>query len=362
MRMSRYFAHTMRDVPSDASMVSHQLMLRAGLIRQTAAGIYSWLPLGLRVLNRIEQIVREEMDRAGANEFLLPTVQSADIWRQSERYDAYGPEMLRFRDRHDREFLYGPTAEEAATLLFKDCVASYRDLGQVLYQIQWKFRDEIRPRHGVMRGREFLMKDAYSFDIDGEAAAVTYERMKAAYVRVFERMGLVSEIVEADSGPIGGTSHEFHVGGIEVGHIFNFGTRYAEKLDLVFETPEGRIHPHMGSYGIGISRLIAAIIEQSHDKDGIIWPMQVAPFCAVVINLTPKDEAATAMADALYADYCQNSGPTLYDDRDVRAGMKFAEADLIGVPMQIIVGAKGAANGTYDFKDRRTGRREECRL
>jgi prolyl-tRNA synthetase len=422
MRLSRYFLPVTKETPADAQIVSHKLMLRAGLVRQTAAGIYAWLPLGLRVLNRIEQIVREEQDKAGAIELLMPTIQSADLWRESGRYDAYGPEMLRFKDRHEREMLYGPTNEEMITILFRDAVKSYRDLPRTLYHIQWKFRDEIRPRFGVMRGREFLMKDAYSFDLDEEGLRRSYEAMFVAYLRTFARMGLQAVPVRAPTGPIGGTlSHEFHVlaetgesalfydaaledvthqelltadastivrltelyameaeehekvancpvpadrlrtrRGIEVGHIFAFGTKYSDSLGLSIQTSDGgNVHPHMGSYGIGVSRLMGAIIEASHDDNGIIWPEAVAPFRVGLINMRADDGNVTSAADDIYAHLGQAGVDTLYDDRDERGGAKFATMDVIGLPWQLIVGPKGLEKGVVELKRRATGERDE---
>ncbi len=424
MRLSRYFLPVLKETPGEAQIVSHQLMLRAGLIRQTAAGIYAWLPLGLRVLKKIEGIVRAEQDRAGAVEVLMPTIQSAELWKQSGRYDAYGPEMLRITDRHDREMLFSPTAEELFTTIFANGVRSYRDLPRILYQIQWKFRDEIRPRFGVMRGREFLMKDAYSFD-DLATARHSYNRMFIAYLRTFAAMGMHAIPMRADTGPIGGDlSHEFHIvattgesgvfyherweqprslsvdaddagalqeyvdalnadyaatdekrdpaaeaatgaslkeaRGIEVGQIFYFGTKYSAAMGLSVQGPGGeQIVPHMGSYGIGVSRLVGAIIEASHDKDGIIWPEAVAPYRVVLINLRCDDAACTAAADALYATLEAAAVEVLYDDRDERGGVKFATADLIGVPWQIVIGPKGVAAGTVEVKRRGAGAKEE---
>ncbi|HEX8533015.1 MAG TPA: proline--tRNA ligase [Allosphingosinicella sp.] len=422
MRLSRYFLPVTKETPADAQIVSHKLMLRAGLIRQTAAGIYAWLPLGLRVLNRIEQIVREEQDKAGAIELLMPTVQSADLWRESGRYDAYGPEMLRFKDRHEREMLYGPTNEEMITILFRDAVKSYRDLPRTLYHIQWKFRDEVRPRFGVMRGREFLMKDAYSFDLDEEGLRRSYEAMFVAYLRTFARMGLQAVPVRAPTGPIGGNlSHEFHVlaetgesavyydaaledvtheellsadastiarltdlyameaeehekvtecpvpadrlrtrRGIEVGHIFAFGTKYSASMGMTVQTSDGgNVHPHMGSYGIGVSRLMGAIIEASHDDNGIVWPEAVAPYRVGLINMRADDGNVTSAADDIYGRLQQAGVDTLYDDRDERGGAKFATMDVIGLPWQLIVGPKGLEKGVVELKRRATGEREE---
>jgi prolyl-tRNA synthetase len=425
MRLSRYFLPVTKEPPADAQIVSHQLMLRAGLVRQTAAGIYAWLPLGLRVLKKIEQVVREEQNRAGAVELLMPTIQSADLWRQSGRYDAYGPEMLRIVDRHEREMLYGPTNEEMITLLFKEGAKSYRDLPRTLYHIQWKFRDEVRPRFGVMRGREFLMKDAYSFDLDEEGLKASYEAMFVAYLRTFARMGLQAVPVRAPTGPIGGNlSHEFHIlaetgesqlfydsaledvthadllaadastiarltdlyameaeehdkvadcpvpadrlrtrRGIEVGHIFAFGTKYSASMGLSVQTRDGaQIHPHMGSYGIGVSRLVGGIIEASHDDSGIIWPESVAPFRVGLINMRADDANCTSAADDIYGRLEQAGIETLYDDRDERGGAKFATMDLIGLPWQLIVGPRGIDKGVVELKRRATGEREEVSL
>jgi len=431
MRLSRYFLPVAKETPADAQIVSHRLMLRAGLVRQTAAGIYAWLPLGYRVLRKIEQIVREEQDRAGAVELLMPTLQSADLWRQSGRYDAYGPEMLRITDRHERELLYGPTNEEMITAIFRDAAKSYRDLPRILYHIQWKFRDEVRPRFGVMRGREFLMKDAYSFDLDEAGARHSYHRMFIAYLRTFARIGLTAIPMQADTGPIGGDlSHEFIVlapsgesevfyhkaweqdrsaeaegvdaddaaaldsfvggltrdyaatdekrdpareaeagadlrqsRGIEVGHIFYFGTKYTEAMNMVVQTPDGsQVHPEMGSYGIGVSRLVGAAIEASHDDNGIVWPEAIAPFRVGLVNMRADDPACAAAADDLYARLTQAGVETLYDDRDERGGAKFATMDLIGLPWQLILGPKGLARGGVELKNRRTGEREELSL
>jgi prolyl-tRNA synthetase len=422
MRLSRYFLPVTKETPADAQIVSHKLMLRAGLIRQTAAGIYAWLPLGFRVLKNIEQIVREEQDKAGAVELLMPTVQSADLWRQSGRYDAYGPEMLRFTDRHEREMLYGPTNEEMITAIFRDAARSYRDLPRTLYHIQWKFRDEVRPRFGIMRGREFLMKDAYSFDLDEAGLKASYEAMFVAYLRTFARLGLQAVPVRAPTGPIGGNlSHEFHVlaetgesalfydaaledvtheellsadastiarltelyameaeehekvaecpvpaerlrtrRGIEVGHIFAFGTKYSASMGLSVQTKDGgSVEPHMGSYGIGVSRLLGAIIEASHDESGIVWPEGVAPFRVGLINMRVDDPACASTCDSLYAQLEQAGVETLYDDRDERGGAKFATMDLIGLPWQLIVGPKGVERGVVELKNRRTGERQE---
>ena len=422
MRLSRYFLPTLKEAPSDAQIVSHQLMLRAGLIKQEAAGIYAWLPLGLRVLRKIEQIVREEQERAGAVELLMPTLQLADLWRESGRYDAYGPEMLRITDRHERELLYGPTNEEMITDIFRGFVKSYKALPLNLFHIQWKFRDERRPRFGVMRGREFLMKDAYSFDIDEASARRAYNRMFVAYLNTFARMGLKAVPMRADTGPIGGDlSHEFIVladtgesavfcdrklvempapgadvdwddlqsivdqrtslyaateemhdaaafesqtaeadrlsaRGIEVGHIFYFGTKYSAPMKAFVAGPDGKDVPvHMGSYGVGVSRLLGAIIEASHDEGGIIWPDAVAPFDVVVINLRANDAAVSAACEDAVAKLEAAGKDVLYDDTDERPGGKFATADLIGVPWQLTIGPKGLADGVVELKRRATG-------
>jgi prolyl-tRNA synthetase len=431
MRWSQAFLPVLKESPADAQIVSHKLMLRAGLVRQTAAGIYAWLPLGFRVLKKIEQIVREEQDRAGAIEMLMPTIQSADLWRESGRYDAYGPEMLRIRDRHDREMLYGPTNEDMITTLFRDNVKSYRELPRILYHIQWKFRDEVRPRFGVMRGREFLMKDAYSFDLDESGARHSYNRMFIAYLRTFARMGLTSIPMQADTGPIGGDlSHEFIIlapsgesevfyhhawerdrsaeaegvdandpqalqafvsgltgdyaatdekrdldrerdagdalrssRGIEVGHIFYFDTKYTQAMNMTVSTPDGgQVHPRMGSYGIGISRLVGAIIEASHDDAGIVWPEAVAPWRVGLVTMRADDQPSASAAEGLYAQLSAAGVETLYDDRDDRGGAKLASMDLIGLPWQLIVGPRGIAAGTVELKDRRSGERQELSL
>ncbi len=425
MRLSRFFLPTLRETPSDAQIVSHQLMLRAGMMRQASAGIYSWLPLGFRVLKKIEAIVREEQDRAGAVELLMPTIQSADLWRESGRYDDYGKEMLRIKDRHDRDMLYGPTNEELITDIFRNAVRSYRDMPQMLYHIQWKFRDEVRPRFGIMRGREFLMKDAYSFDMDFAGARHSYNKMFVAYLRTFARMGLRAVPLRAETGPIGGDlSHEFVVlaetgesavhcdkalleyditgetidyeadlqplvdrwanhyaaaddmhdaqacpipaeqlvqaRGIEVGHIFYFATKYSEPMGAKVAGPEGSdVTVHMGSYGIGVSRLVGAIIEASHDEAGIVWPESVAPYRVGLINIRPTDEACAAAADDLYARLGAAGVEVLYDDTAESAGAKFAKMDLIGLPWQAVIGPRGVKAGVVELKNRKTGERAE---
>jgi len=428
MRLSRYFLPTLKETPAEAQIVSHRLMLRAGMIRQAAAGIYSWLPLGFRVLKKIEQIVREEQDRAGCHEMLMPTIQSADLWRESGRYEDYGKEMLRIRDRHERDLLYGPTNEELITDIFRFYVKSYRELPQILYHIQWKFRDEIRPRFGVMRGREFLMKDAYSFDFDYAGSKHSYNKMFLAYLRTFDRMGLRAIPMRAETGPIGGDlSHEFIIlaetgesevfchrdwlsldlrrddvdydedlepviesftrlyaatdekhdpatcplpadelvaaRGIEVGHIFHFGTKYSRPMNAAVAGPDGEpVHCQMGSYGIGVSRLAGAVIEASHDDDGIIWPEAVAPFKVGLINLRTGDAACDAACEDIYARLGRAGVEVLLDDRDERAGAKFADMDLIGLPWQLVVGPRGLKSGQVELKRRTDGDREEVSI
>ena len=427
MRLSRFFLPILRETPKEAEIASHRLMLRAGMIRQEAAGIYAFLPLGLRVLQKINQIVREEQDRSGAIEMLMPTIQSADLWRESGRYDDYGKEMLRIKDRHERDMLYGPTNEEMITEIFRSYVRSYKDLPLNLYHIQWKFRDEVRPRFGLMRGREFLMKDAYSFDVDLAGATHAYNRMFVAYLRTFARMGLRAIPMVADTGPIGGNlSHEFIIlastgesevychrdyldvevpgegvdfddvaglqkivdrwtglyaatsekhdaaafaelpadkqmsaRGIEVGHIFYFGTKYSEPMKAVVAGPDGVERPvHMGSYGIGPSRLVAAIIEAFHDDVGIKWPEAVAPFRAAVLNLKQGSPDTDAACERIYGALMQKGVDALYHDLDERPGSKFAAMDLIGVPWQVVVGPKGLAEGKVELKRRLDGSRE----
>ena len=430
MRLSRFFMPVLRETPAEAQIVSHRLMLRAGLVRQEAAGIYAWLPLGFRVLKKIEQIVREEMNRAGAVEILMPTLQPADLWRETGRYDAYGPEMLRIKDRHERELIYGPTNEDMVTEIFRAYVRSYKALPLNLYHMQWKFRDEVRPRFGVMRGREFLMKDAYSFDLDKEGARRSYNRMYVAYLRTFARMGLKTIPMRAETGPIGGDlSHEFIVlaetgesqvfchkdlldmpippedvdfdsdlepivqqrtklyaatedvhdnarfesevpaekrlsaRGIEVGQIFYFGKKYSEPMKAVVAGPDGKeVAVEGGSYGIGVSRLVGAIIEASHDDAGIIWPAPVAPFDIALINLKAGDAATDAACEDLYARLTKAGKDVLYDDTNERPGAKFASMDLIGIPYQLIIGPRGLASGLVEVKTRAGGIKEELSL
>ena len=428
MRLSRYFLPVLRENPAEAQIVSHRYMLRAGMIKQQAAGIYSWLPLGLKVLRRVEQIVNEEQQKAGHIPLLMPTLQPADLWRESGRYDDYGEEMLRIADRHKRDLLYGPTNEEMITDIFRAHVTSYKDLPLTLYHIQWKFRDEIRPRFGVMRGREFLMKDGYNFDIDIDSAIHAYNRHMVSYLRTYERMGLQAIPMRAASGPIGGdNTHEFLVlaatgesevfydsaitdlkfgdrvvnyddrgecaaivrewttpyartdethdpaifdaipeerrrtsRGIEVGQIFFFGTKYSEPMGATVVNAEGqRVPVQMGSHGIGVSRLLGAIIEASHDEKGIIWPEGVTPFDVGIVNLKQGDSATDAACARLYDDLRALGLDPLYDDRDERAGAKFATMDLIGLPWRITVGPRGLAAGKVELTSRRTGVSEE---
>jgi prolyl-tRNA synthetase len=427
MRLSRFFLPILRETPKEAEIVSHRLMLRAGMIRQEAAGIYAFLPLGFRVLQKVCRIVREEQDRAGAIEMLMPTIQSADLWRESGRYEDYGKEMLRIKDRHERDMLYGPTNEEMITEIFRAYVRSYKDLPLNLYHLQWKFRDEVRPRFGIMRSREFLMKDAYSFDLDFAGAKHSYNRMFVAYLRTFARMGLRAIPMVADTGPIGGNlSHEFIIlastgesevychrdyldfeipganvdfddaeamqgivdvwtsryaatsekheadvfnvlpadvklsaRGIEVGHIFYFGTKYSAPMKAVVAGPDGGEHPvHMGSYGIGPSRLVAAIIEAFHDDAGIKWPEAVAPFKVAILNLKQGDGATDAASEDLYRQLSARGVEVLYNDLDERPGSKFASTDLIGLPWQVLVGPKGLAEGKIELKCRADGSRQ----
>ncbi len=428
MRLSRYFLPVLKETPSEAQIVSHRYMLRAGMIKQSSAGIYSWLPLGFKVLRKIEDIIHEEQKRAGHIPMLMPTIQSADLWRESGRYDDYGEEMLRIRDRHDRDMLFTPTAEELITDIFRSHVGSYKDLPLTLYQIQWKFRDEIRPRFGVMRGREFYMKDGYNFDLTKEDALHAYNRHLVSYLRTYERMGLQAIPMRADSGPIGGDdTHEFLVlaetgesevfydsqitelkfgdreidydsveqcqavleeftsryartdethdeaifaevpeerrrtaRGIEVGQIFYFGTKYSEPMGATVVDNEGNKVPvHMGSHGIGVSRLLGAIIEASHDDKGIIWPEGVTPFHCGIVNLKQGDDEADAACEALYKSLTALGLEPLYDDRNERAGGKFATMDLIGLPWRITVGPRGLKNGVVELTSRRTGESEE---
>ena len=423
MKLTNYFLPVLKETPADAEIVSHKYMLRAGMISQSSSGIYSWLPIGLKVLKKIEKIVREEQDAAGANEILMPTIQPADIWKESGRYEDYGKEMLRINDRQDREMLYGPTNEEQVTDIFRRSIKSYKELPSLLYHIQWKFRDELRPRFGIMRGREFLMKDAYSFDLDMDTSRMSYNKFFVCYLKTFERLGLKAIPMAAETGPIGGDmSHEFviisdtgesdiyfdkrildlknidenldysndlspivssyqdfyaaaddkhseenfnknvpkefksNTKGIEVGHIFNFSSKYSEPMKANVLNSDGKSVPvHMGSYGIGISRLVGAIIESSHDERGIIWPSAVAPFAVGLINLKVKDTDAKSMCEDLYQTLINAGIETLYDNKDDSAGAKFSRMDLIGIPKQIIFGNNSIKDSTVEIKDRKSG-------
>ena len=421
MRLSEYFLPTLKELPKDAEIISHQLMLRTGMIRQASSGIYVWLPFGHAILKKIEQIVREEQVRAGAIELLMPTIQSADLWKKSGRYDDYGAEMLRMKDRHDRDILYGPTNEEQITDISSHYFKSYKTLPKILFHIQWKFRDEIRPRFGVMRCKEFLMKDSYSFDVSEEEGKISYNKMFLSYLKTFQRMGLKAIPMEAESGPIGGNlSHEFiilantgeskvyidkrildleipeHVDyhndakniveewtryysvtddmydqgtyenkvskenrmemrGIEVGHVFFFGDKYTKPLKANVQDSEGKINPmQSGSYGIGVSRLVAAIIEASHDEKGIIWPKSISPFDYALLNLNTKDDNLVKLSDMIYKKITDVTS-VLYDDTTSSVGEKLNRVDLIGVPIQIILGKNSIENNTLELKERSTG-------
>lgn len=410
MRLSQYFCPILKQDPSDAVLASHKLLLRAGLVRQQSAGMYIWLPLGLRVLKKIEAIVRRGMDEAGAIEILMPCIQPQSLWEESGRNMSYGEEMLRIVDRHENKLLFGPTNEEVVTDLFRNNIKSYKELPKNFYHIQWKFRDEIRPRFGLLRCREFFMKDAYSFDLDKESAEGAYDKMFAAYIKIFKSLGLKILPARAESGPIGGDlSHEFHLlnergeskifydskleeeiakaepdvaairsiysvtddlydqskcpvnnpkthSSIEVGHVFYSGTKYTDAMNVRIMNDSGQLlTPHCGCYGIGISRLVAAIIESSHDEKGIIWPSVAAPFDASLINLHSKDEASVTACDALYAELSRAGIDVLYDDTDATPGSKFNTHDLIGMPWQIIISSKLAQEGLVELKNRRTG-------
>jgi prolyl-tRNA synthetase len=423
MRLTNYFLPVLKESPSDAEIVSHQLMMRAGMISQSSSGIYSWLPLGLRVLKKIENIVREEQDAAGVNEILMPTIQPADLWKESGRYEDYGKEMLRINDRQDREMLYGPTNEEQITDIFRRSIKSYKELPQLLYHIQWKFRDELRPRFGVMRGREFLMKDAYSFDLDKQQSEISYNKFFVCYLKTFQRLELKAIPMAAETGPIGGDlSHEFIIisktgesdiyfdsklleqenelfninysedlsglvnsyktlyavsddkfnqddfdknvsnenqtksKGIEVGHIFSFGTKYSEAMKANVLNKDGKqATVFMGSYGIGISRLVGAIIESSNDEKGIIWPKSVSPYDIGIINLKQKDDDITSISDDVYEKLMSAGFDVLYDDKDDNPGVKFSRMDLIGLPYQVIIGNKSKSDSILEVKNRKTG-------
>lgn len=416
MLLSKYYLPVLKEKPSEALVVSHMLMLKSGMISQAASGIYNWLPLGLKALKNVEKIVRFNMDASDFVEILMPCIQDGDLWRESGRLDVYGEEILKFKDRHNHDLLFGPTNEEAITDIIRGTLQSYKELPKVLYQIQWKFRDEIRPRFGLMRGREFLMKDAYSFDVDIESAIKTYDQVFAAYMRTFRDLGLNAIPMAADPGEIGGElSHEFHVvadtgesliyydkkfdllgeelanninqlkslyaateekhdpkncplsehelsvrRGIEVGHIFNFGDKYSKSMKAMVNDQNGKKVPiQMGSYGIGISRLVAAIIEVSHDEKGIVWPMQVAPFKVSILNLNTKDAKTSIISENIYNHLKSKGIDVLYDDTNERPGAKFATHDLIGSPWQVIIGSKKAENDIVELKHRASGEVED---
>ena len=413
MKLSQFFFKSRKDIPSDATLVSHKLMIKSSMIKQITSGIYTWLPLGLRVIKKIEEITRIVHNKYGCQELLMPTIQPSSIWKQSERYDDYGPEMLRFEDRNKKELLYGPTNEELITEVFKEYINSYKDLPKNLYQIQWKFRDEIRPRFGVMRCREFLMKDNYSFDLTKKDAEKSYNNMFKCYLEIFNQIGLNVIPVKADPGAIGGDlSHEFHLisksgdntilydkkignindldykssfnllrnlysvteeeynkkkdfdlnkliktKGIEIGHIFYFGTKYSDKLGAYVLNDKGKkVCVEMGSYGIGISRLVAAVIESSHDDKGIIWPKSISPFDIGIINLNIKNNVLKKTSEQLYENLTKLGSDVLYDDTTDRPGEKFANMDLIGIPIQIIVGEKSIKDNCFEVKFRKTNK------
>ena len=417
MKLSNFFLPILKESPSEAKIKSHQLMLRSGMIRQSASGIYSWLPLGLRVLKNIENVVRDEQNNAGANELLMPTIQSADIWKESGRYDDYGKEMLRITDRHDRDLLYGPTNEELITQIFRDNVKSYKSLPLLLYHIQWKFRDEIRPRFGVMRCREFLMKDTYSFDLDKSSAENSYKKMFLSYLKTFEKFDLKAIPMKAETGPIGGDlSHEFiilaetgesevfldknlleietknidytkekidkivnkyssfyaatdekhdviefekkvekknrlNTRGIEIGHIFYFGDKYSKSMKAFVNSKNGsNINPQMGSYGIGVSRLPAAIIEAKYNGEYMKWPNSVTPFKVAILNLGKNGDEADQKSEDIYQILKNNNLDPLLDDTSENPSSKFKNFDLIGIPYQIIIGSK-LKKDEYEFKE-----------
>ena len=405
MKTSNLLLATQRENPSDAEAVSHQLMIKAGLIRQVAAGIYNWLPTGRKVLRKIEEIIRKEMDSSGAQEILMPMVQPTSLWEESGRIQQYGKELLVFQDRHERSFCLGPTHEEVITDLCRNVIKSHRELPMTLYQIQTKFRDEIRPRFGVMRSREFIMKDAYSFDLSSEGLDRSYQTMKEAYVNIFQNLGLDYRIVKADSGAIGGSdSEEFHIladsgedllafsdssdyainaellvelideqdpnslqgkpspdgkgnlllkKGIEVGHIFKLGKKYSESLKLRVQGDDGDIYPEMGCYGIGASRIIAASIEQNHDEKGIIWPKSLCPYEVVIVEANPKNkENIKDTCKKVYELLASNNIDVLWDDRNKRPGVKFTDMELIGIPIMIIIGDKSTEDNKVEIKVR----------
>ena len=419
MRLSKYFIPTLKENPIDAKITSHRLMIRAGMIRQINSGIYSFLPLGLKVLQKISDIIRKNMADISCNEILMPIIQPKELWLVSKRYDSYGQEMLRMKDRHERDMLFGPTHEEVMTDIFRKNITSYKDLPKSFYQIQTKFRDEIRPRFGVMRAREFMMKDAYSFDLNFNQAKKTYDQFYQIYFKIFQELGLDAIAVRAETGAIGGDlSHEFHVlaetgesviyydqkfdqlkgninqdnidelqnlysaaddmydekncpiskenikshRSIEVGHIFHFGDKYSKALEASVTNNEGKkIYPLMGSYGIGVSRLIAAIIEANNDKNGIIWPEEITPFDIHLVNLKPENEECKKICDDLYQKL-KATKDVLYDDISAGIGVKLSNADLIGIPTQIIIGPKSIKEGHAEVKNRRSGKKENVKI
>ena len=405
MKTSNLLLATQRENPSDAETISHKLMLKAGLIRQVASGVYNWLPLGVKVLRKVENIVRREMENSGAQEILMPMVQPGELWKESGRWQQYGQELLTFEDRHNREFCLGPTHEEVITDLCRNEIRSYKQLPVIFYQIQTKFRDEIRPRFGVMRSREFIMKDAYSFDLSEQQMDDSYQSMRDAYIRIFNSLGLDYRIVKADSGAIGGAdSEEFHVladsgedllafsdksdyainaelliesksdqdpgslegqdspdgkgklklkRGIEVGHIFKLGRKYSESMKLTIQSENGNIHPEMGCYGIGISRIVAAAIEQSHDDKGIIWSKEISPYTTALVEINPKgEENLKNLCTKIYTSLKERGHEVLWDDRDQSAGVKFSDMELIGIPQMIIIGEKSFRENKVEFKMR----------
>ena len=402
MELSKYPLRTYKDTPSDAELISHRLMLRSGLIKKLASGLFTWMPLGLRVIRKIEEIVRRELDSSGAYELLMPAVQPSELWKETGRWEEYGNLLLRIQDRHERFFCFGPTHEEVITDIVRKEITSYKQLPVNFYQIQTKFRDEIRPRYGVMRAREFLMKDAYSFHLDQKSLEDEYENMGNAYNNIFSNLGLNFRKVTANSGEIGGSmSHEYHVladsgedeiaycdeedfaanvemieskkapdggklsfaRGIEVGHIFQLGDKYSKSMGLTVLNKEGKsVSPMMGCYGIGISRIVAASIEQNHDDKGIIWPGEIAPFEIIIIILNDKSSDLTAKGQEIYKSIKAIGKEVVIDDRDERAGVKFAEADLIGIPQQIVLSKRGIDQGTIELVDRRTGNKEDLSI
>ena len=412
MYFSKLFVPTTRQDPSDAELISHKLMVRSGMIKKTAAGIYNWLPIGYRVLKKVENIVRKNLDNFGAQEILMPMVQPAELWKESLRFDQYGKELLKFKDRSERDFVLGPTHEEIICEIFRSYPISYKELPINLYQIQTKFRDEIRPRFGVMRCREFLMKDAYSFDIDERGMEKSYENMKDAYISTFDDIGLDYRIVKADAGNIGGdVSEEFHIiadsgedllaisdasdfaanvevldyekdpseldgqpspdgkgkliikRGIEVGHIFQLGQKYSEKMSVSIKDSSGKgIDSFMGCYGIGVSRIVAAAIEQNHDDKGIIWPYAIAPFHVNVICLDPKKEEVLKECESVYQIIKDAGHDVLLDDRDIRAGQKFTDNEILGVPFSIVIGPKNFSNNSFEFVIRKTNEKLDLNI